>query len=113
MKVKALSRTAASTQRECSGDLRRHDRNLDPAYHPMQRPREYTRAVTSAKLERMFAQPLVGNLGNGHQDAVYHTAISRKSLLPMLSGAADGMVKLWDLATRGQVAQINALGWAV
>jgi WD repeat and SOF domain-containing protein 1 len=113
MKVKALSRTAASTQRECSGDLRRHDRNLDPAYHPMQRPREYTRAVTSAKLERMFAQPLVGNLGNGHQDAVYHTAISRKSLLPMLSGAADGMVKLWDLATRGQVAQINAHGRAV
>jgi WD repeat and SOF domain-containing protein 1 len=108
MKVKALSRSRASTQRECHGDLRQHHRNLDPVYHPMQRPREYTRAVTSAKMQRMFAQPLIGNLGHGHQDAVTHTAISRKSLLPLLSGAADGTLYLWDLPTRSRVASINA-----
>lgn len=108
MRVKALSRSQASTQRECSGDLRKHARNLDPKYHPMQRPREYARAITSAKIERMFAKPLVGNFGNGHQDAVYHTAISRKSLLPLLSGAADGVVNLWDLPTRSCVATVNA-----
>lgn len=108
MRVKALSRSQASTQRECSGDLRKHARNLDPKYHPMQRPREYARAITSAKIERMFAKPLVGNFGNGHQDAVYHTAISRKSLLPLLSGAADGVVHLWDLPTRSCVATVNA-----
>lgn len=108
MKVKALSRSRATSQRECSGDLRKHARNLDPTYHPMQRPREYTRAVTSAKIERMFAHPLIGNLGNGHQDAVTHSAISRKSLLPMLSGSADGALHLWDLATRSCVASINA-----
>ena len=109
MKVKALSRSSAhTTQRECSGDLRKHARNLDPSYHPMQRAREYTRAVTSAKIERMFAKPLIGNLGNGHEDAVYQTAVSRTSLLPLLSGSGDGMVKLWDLPTRTQVAQLNA-----
>ena len=113
MKVKALSRSSASTQRECSGDLRRQSRNLDPSYHPMQRPREYTRAVTAAKIDRMFAKPLIGNLGNGHQDAVYKTAISRKALLPMLSGAADGVVKLWDLATREQMVELNAHSRAV
>ena len=79
----------------------------------MQRPREYTRAVTAAKIDRMFAKPLIGNLGNGHQDAVYKTAISRKALLPMLSGAADGVVKLWDLATREQMVELNAHSRAV
>mmetsp|Transcript_12581 Transcript_12581/g.29462 ORF Transcript_12581/g.29462 Transcript_12581/m.29462 type:complete len:461 (+) Transcript_12581:159-1541(+) len=113
MKVKALSRSKASTERECVGDLRKQSRNLDPVYHPMQRPREMARAVTSAKMERMFAKPLVGNLGNGHMDAVYHTAISRKSLLPLLSGCADGTVKLWDLPTRSCVATLNAHQQAV
>eukprot|EP00980_Cylindrotheca_fusiformis_P023526 scaffold10571_cov154-Cylindrotheca_fusiformis.AAC.4 len=108
MKVKALSRSRASTRRECQGDLRQHHRNLDPVYHPMQRPREYTRAVTSAKIQRMFAQPLIGNLGDGHKDAVSHTAICRNSLLPLLSGAADGTLHLWDLPTKSSVACINA-----
>ena len=53
MKVKALSRSKVSVERECVGDLRKHSRNLDPVYHPMQRSREYTRAITSAKMERM------------------------------------------------------------
>lgn len=113
MKVKALSRSQASTQRECSGDLRKQSRNLDPVYHPMQRSREYTRAVTSAKLDRMFAKPLIGNLGNGHGDAVYHTCTSRSSLQPLLSGSADGTVHLWDLPTRSCVATLNAHAQAI
>ncbi len=113
MKVKALSRSQRTTQRECSGDLRKHSRNLDPVYHPMQRAREYTRAVTAAKIDRMFAHPLIGNLGNGHGDAVYHTCLSRHSLLPLLSGAADGTLHLWDLPTRTCVATLNAHAQAI
>lgn len=113
MKVKALSRSQQSTQRECSGDLRKQSRNLDPVYHPMQRAREYARAVTAAKMDRMFAHPLIGNLGNGHSDAVYHSCISRSSLLPLLSGAADGTVHLWDLPTRSCVATLNAHAQAI
>lgn len=113
MKVKALSRSQASTQRECSGDLRKRNRNLDPVYHPMQRAREYSRAVNSAKIDRMFAKPLIGNLGNGHADAVYHTCTSRSSLLPLLSGAADGTVHLWDLQTRTCAATLNAHAQAI
>lgn len=108
MKVKALSRSRASTERECSGDLRKQQRNLDPVYHPMQRPREMARAITAAKMNRMFAHPLIGNFGNGHQDAVYRTCMSRSSLLPLLSGGADGQIKLWDTATRHCVATLNA-----
>lgn len=113
MKVKALSRSQLTTQRECSGDLRKQSRNLDPVYHPMQRAREYTRAVTAAKIDRMFAHPLIGNLGNGHGDAVYHTCVSRSSLLPLLSGSADGTVHLWDLPTRSCVATLNAHAQAI
>lgn len=108
MKVQTLKRTSGSVQRETSGDLRKMARNLNPQYHPMQRAREYTRAVTAAKMERMFAQPLVGNLGNGHRDAVTTTALSRRSLLPLVSGSADGTVQIWDLATRRSIAMINA-----
>jgi WD repeat and SOF domain-containing protein 1 len=113
MKIQALSRSKDTVERECSGDLRKHARNLDPQYHPMQRSREMIRAVTSAKIDRMFAKPLVGNLGNGHNDAVYQTAVSRISLLPMISGGADGQIKLWDMPTRTQVASINAHSRAI
>lgn len=108
MKVKALSRSRSTVERECVGDIRKMNRNLDPDYHPMQRPREYVRAVTSAKMGRMFAHPLVGNFGNGMGDAVYHTAVARDSLLPMVSGSADGTIGLWDLPTRTNVATITA-----
>ena len=107
MKVKALSRSSASTERECSGDLRRQFRNLDPTSHPMQRAREYTRAVTGAKLERMFAKPLLGNLGNGHMDGITASATSRRALVPFVSGAADGEIRLWDLASRTNVATLS------
>lgn len=102
MKVKALTRSKASTERECVGDLRKHFRNLDPKHHPMQRAREYQRAVTGAKIERMFAAPLCkGNLE--HADAVTATSICRHHLLPLASGSADGVVKLWDLSTRKEM----------
>ena len=114
MKVKTLKRSSgASVARECSGDLRRTSRNLNPVYHPMQRAREYTRAVAAAKMERMFAQPLLlpshtrraNNMG--HADAVTCSAVSRTALVPLVSGAADGSVKLWDLATQSAVAEIS------
>ena len=108
MKIQTLKRKSGSVQRECVGDLRKQARNLNPQYHPMQRAREYTRAVTATKMERMFAQPLIGNLGNGHRDAVTVTALSRRSLLPLVSGSADGTVQLWDLASRKSVAEIPA-----
>ena len=108
MKVKALSRSIASTERECSGDVRRQFRNLDSASHPMQRAREYQRAVTGAKLDRMFAKPLIGSLGDGHMDGVTASATSRRALVPFVSASADGQVRLWDLASRTKVAELNA-----
>jgi DDB1- and CUL4-associated factor 13 len=108
MKVKTLKRSVGSVERECSGDLRMQARNLNPQYHPMQRQREYTRALTGAKISRMFAHPLIGNIGDGHRDAVTCSTISRRSLLPFVSGSADGTIALWDLPSRTCVTMIQA-----
>lgn len=106
MKVKALSRSSASTVRQNTGDLRVHHRNLDPSAHPMQRAREYTRAVTSAKMDRMFAKPFLDSLEGGHRDSVTATAMSRSALAPFVSGGADGEVRIWDLASRKCIAAL-------
>uniref|UniRef100_A0A7S3QBG3 Sof1-like protein domain-containing protein n=1 Tax=Chaetoceros debilis TaxID=122233 RepID=A0A7S3QBG3_9STRA len=106
MKVKALSRSQASCQRECKGDLRQFHRNLDPSYHPHQRAREYTRAVTSAKLDRMFAKPFIASLGEGHRDGVTSSCMSRNALVPFVSGSADGEIRIWDLGSKVMVKDL-------
>ncbi|KZZ91488.1 U3 small nucleolar RNA associated protein [Moelleriella libera RCEF 2490] len=99
MKVKALSRSLADHQPPGS-DAARLPRNLDSALHPFERAREYTRALTAVKLERMHAKPYVGQLGRGHVDGVYSLAKDPNSLERFASGSGDGVVKVWDLTSR-------------
>ena len=106
MKIKALSRSQASTTRECQGDHRKLHRNLDPTYHPHQRAREYARAVTSAKIDRMFAKPFIGDLNGGHRDGVTASCTSRNALVPFVSGSADGEIRIWDLGSRTLVKDL-------
>ncbi|KAJ3196780.1 DDB1- and CUL4-associated factor 13, partial [Entophlyctis luteolus] len=55
MKIKALSRSDADHVRATTGDIHRLARNTDPALHPFEKAREYTRALNAAKLDRLFA----------------------------------------------------------
>lgn len=64
-------------------------RNLDPTLHPFEQAREYTRAVNSAKLDRMFAKPFIGAL-SGHADGVYCMARRSTDLKSLISGSGDG-----------------------
>ncbi|KAI9856760.1 MAG: rRNA-processing protein sof1 [Trichoglossum hirsutum] len=102
MKIKALSRSASSQQAPGS-NVSRQPRNLNPALHPFERAREYTRALNATKLERMFAAPFIAQLGNGHVDGVYTMAKDPLSLERLASGSGDGVVKVWDLASRSQI----------
>lgn len=83
-------------------------RNLDPAQHPFERAREYTRALNATKMERMFAAPFVAQLGKGHVDGVYTMAKDPGSLERFASGSGDGVVKIWDLTSRDETWSVQA-----
>lgn len=51
-------------------------------------------------MNRMFAAPFLTDLGQGHVDGVYSMAKDPNSLERLASGAGDGVVKVWDLASR-------------
>ncbi|CEN60051.1 Putative U3 small nucleolar RNA associated protein [Aspergillus calidoustus] len=107
MKIKALSRSSASQQAPGTAVVRQ-PRNLDPSQHPFERAREYTRALNAVKLERLFAAPFLGQMGEGHVDGVYSMAKDPGSLERFASGSGDGVVKVWDLTTRGEVWNTTA-----
>ncbi|KAG7390962.1 rRNA-processing protein sof1 [Phytophthora pseudosyringae] len=99
MKVNTISRVEKDFTQEVQSDKLKVFRNYDPALHPFERPREYTRALNAVKLERLFAKPFVGAL-DGHCDGVTALATNPKSLVAFVSGAADGEVRVWDLPRR-------------
>lgn len=88
--------------------MARQPRNLDPALHPFERAREYTRALNATKLDRMFAAPFVAQLGRGHVDGVYALARDPQALDRFASGSGDGVLKVWDLPSRDEVWQVRA-----
>lgn len=99
MKIKALSRSV-SEQAPPGSSSQKQPRNLDSALHPFERAREYQRALTAVKLERMHAAPFVGQFGRGHVDGVYSMAKDPNSLERLASGSGDGVVKVWDMTDR-------------
>ncbi|KAH7119052.1 small nucleolar ribonucleoprotein complex subunit [Dendryphion nanum] len=107
MKIKALTRTAASAQAPGS-TVTKLPRNLDPDLHPFERAREYTRALNATKVERMFAKPFVASLEPGHVDGVYSFAKDPESLDHFASGSGDGVVKVWNLPSQEEIFQAQA-----
>jgi len=97
MKFKAISRSEEAHTRERRGDPLRLTRNPAEELHPLARQREYVRALNAAKLRNVFAKPLVGHL-EGHRDAVFALGMNPRSIKAFVSGAADGEVRVWDLA---------------
>ena len=88
MKLKTISRSFESSSRESRSELRKVHKNADPKLHPFEKAREFTRAVTSAKLGRLFAAPFIGALSD-HSDGVYCCATNPKSLVSFVSGACN------------------------
>ncbi|KAL6860982.1 WD40-repeat-containing domain protein [Trichoderma novae-zelandiae] len=107
MKIKAISRSVSALQPPGT-DTIKQPRNLDSAVHPFERAREYKRALNAVKLERMHAAPFIAQLGRGHVDGVYSIAKDPNSLERFASGSGDGVVKVWDLASRDEVWQASA-----
>jgi DDB1- and CUL4-associated factor 13 len=70
-------------------------------------PREYQRALTATKIEKIFAQPFLGVLA-GHSDGISVMAKSSTSLTNFISGSYDGELRFWDLSQRQTTFRINA-----
>ena len=96
VKIQTIVRCTEANTRERSGDRFIVRRNPDPDLHPFERAREYIRALNATKLDRMFAKPFVANLA-GHRDGVYSLDTDPHSLTNIVSGSADGDLRIWNL----------------
>jgi WD repeat and SOF domain-containing protein 1 len=99
MKIRTISRTEEDYLRKSTHDIMKVHRNRDPALHPFEKEREYSRALTAVKLDNMFAKPFIGAL-DGHHDGIWCMTSIRSNLIPFISGSCDGELRIWDLATR-------------
>lgn len=108
MKVKTISRSSDTYIPVKNTQESALPRNLNPALHPFERAREYTRALQATKLERMFAQPFIGQLGDGHRDGVYFIAKNYQATNQIASGSGDGIIKYWNLTDRLETASFKA-----
>lgn len=108
MKVKTISRSADTYIPARNTQESAVPRNLNPALHPFERAREYTRALTATKLERMFAQPFIGQLGDGHRDGVYCILKNFQTTNQIASGSGDGVIKYWNLTSRDEALSFKA-----
>ncbi|KAI6183948.1 DDB1- and CUL4-associated factor 13 [Aphelenchoides bicaudatus] len=105
--VKVISRNPDNYQRETKNDIHKARRNFNAAEDPFRHQVEYTRALNSAKLERMFAKPFICAL-DGHSDGVHTLAKHPSRLSTVLSGSLDGQVKIWSLSNKKCLMTIQA-----
>ncbi len=99
MKIKPISRDRREFTREHKSEITRVHRSMQPELHPFEKGREYVRALNATKLDKHFAKPFITSL-SGHMDGVQCMAKTSVSVTSILSGAADGEVIRWDLASQ-------------
>ncbi|CAN3373463.1 hypothetical protein DIURU_003018 [Diutina rugosa] len=108
MKIKTIKRSSDNYVPVRNTQESAMPRNLDPALHPFERAREYTKALTATKLDRMFAKPFIGQLGDGHRDGVYCIAKNYRTTNHVASASGDGVIKYWNLGTRDETISFKA-----
>lgn len=98
-KIKVLSRNIDEYIRESKHDIQKIHRDYTPESHPFEEAREYVKALNATKLERSFAKPFLYDL-TGNSDAVNILTNHRSRLTTVYSGAFDGVVKEWNIASK-------------
>ncbi|GMM40928.1 hypothetical protein FOG50_00878 [Hanseniaspora uvarum] len=97
MKIKTINRSSDTYVPVKSTQESYIPRNLNKELHPLERAREYTKALQATKLERVFAKPFIKQLGRGHADGVYQIAKNFNILNQIATSDGDGIVKFWNL----------------
>eukprot|EP00955_Chlamydomonas_euryale_P105214 365622-Chlamydomonas_euryale.AAC.9 len=115
--AQVINRNEEAFTKERKQDLKKVHRNYDPNLHQFEKAHEYTRALNAAKLDRVFAKPFVAALP--HDDGVTALCRNPKHLNSLVSGAADGVIRIWDVAQRrplrkllGHTSAVRGLAFA-
>ncbi len=95
MKIKVLNLLPGAI-RSRSQDVPVMQRNPSQEVHPFQKPREITRAINAAKLERLHARPFVSCL-SGHADGISAMAKNPQRINTVLTAAMDGEIRTWNI----------------
>eukprot|EP00830_Metopus_es_P012368 TRINITY_DN2713_c0_g1_i1.p1 TRINITY_DN2713_c0_g1~~TRINITY_DN2713_c0_g1_i1.p1 ORF type:complete len:462 (-),score=67.91 TRINITY_DN2713_c0_g1_i1:109-1494(-) len=107
VKLKTICRDEKKYNKEKPSDMQRMYRNPNGAVHPLQKAREYKRALNAAKLERIFAKPFLYSL-DGHHDGINVLAKNPTKLAEILSGSYDGEVRVWNLTAKTTIYSMLA-----
>lgn len=109
MKINVLSRSDAqwSGRNDGTPNVARSSKNTTPALHPPQRPLDFQRAITAAKITRTLARPFLFMCTPSHYDGVYALARSHDDLALFASASADGEVRLWHLPSHSCRFHLN------
>lgn len=99
MKVRTISRDPELYERGKNTEAPKFFRNLNPEIHPFEKAREYQRALNSVKLDKVFAKPFLHAL-SGHMEGIYCMSKHSTRLSCVLSGACDGEVRIWNVASK-------------
>ena len=106
-KVKVIARREADFGRATRAEGFKIFKNTSPDLHPLAQQTEYVRAIRAAKMKHMFAKPFIGSL-DGHSESVYSLCRHHRDLRKIVSGGADGEVRVWDITTRECTRTIKA-----
>jgi len=96
VKFKAICRDQNDYTRRTTTEIEKVYRNPKSSLHPLQKNREYVRALNAVKLDRIFAKPFLFSL-NDHTDGVKCLAKNTKNLSEIVSGSFDGQLILWNV----------------
>ena len=107
VKAQCISRDSALFTKAGKGHIAPLHANLDPTQHPLERAREYKRALNAVKLDKHFAKPFVAAL-SAHVDSVACLAKSHAHIATLVSGACDGQVVRWNLSSKKNEWQARA-----
>ncbi|KAH0793919.1 DDB1- and CUL4-associated factor 13 [Histomonas meleagridis] len=98
-KVSVIARREADFGRGNRSEALKIFKNTSPDLHPLAQNTEYVRAVRAAKMKKMFSKPFIGSL-DGHSDSVYSLTRHPRNFRTVVSGGADGDIRVWDVTTR-------------
>lgn len=101
MKIEAIYHSKNDRQKEKKGDPAVKKYAKDSVYHPFMIEREYVRALSATKLDRMFAKPFVGALTH-HGEGI--SMLIKDHEQPFFATASyDNQVTLWDMLKKCKI----------